>query len=247
MTPRNVSAPACAQTTRRPVGSGSSAASNASSRSSAANVPRPPSSSDGTACRTTSGASAPERRIAASACSAATTAPFMSTEPRPNRWPSATAPENGSRAHGSLPGPTTSMWPLSAMRPGALPGSVAVAPHSSVRAASSPGWSGWARSAARSCACSAAVRPARVGAGGDELRRGALVARHARDADQVGGVARERVEIECGEGGLLHPSDPSRAWTFVQRDDPRLRQMIRECSPASRSARSRVPRHADDA
>jgi hypothetical protein len=58
-----------------------------------------------------------------------------------------------------------------------------------------------------------------VGAGGDELRGRALVARDARDADQVGGVARERVEVECGESGILHPSDPSRAWTFVQRDD----------------------------
>ena len=56
-----------------------------------------------------------------------------------------------------------------------------------------------------------------VGAGGDELRRATLVARHALAPDQVGGVAGERVEIECGEGGVLHSSDPSRAWTFVQR------------------------------
>ena len=45
---RNVSAPAWAHTTANPVGSGIRQASKRSSRSSAANVPSPPSSSDGT-------------------------------------------------------------------------------------------------------------------------------------------------------------------------------------------------------
>jgi hypothetical protein len=79
-TPSNVSAPACAHTTSKPVGSGIRHASKAASRSSAANAPRPPSSSEPTATSTTSG---PAPSSAASACSAATTAPFMSTLPRP--------------------------------------------------------------------------------------------------------------------------------------------------------------------
>ena len=45
---------------------------------------------------------------------------------------------------------------------------------------------------------------------GDELQRGALVARDAGDPDQVGGVAGEGADIERREGFLLHPSDPSR-------------------------------------
>ena len=46
---------------------------------------------------------------------------------------------------------------------------------------------------------------------GDELERGALVARDAGHPDQVGGVAGEGAEIQRREGFLLHPSDPSRA------------------------------------
>ena len=46
----------------------------------------------------------------------------------------------------------------------------------------------------------------------------------------VGGVARERVEIECGEGVLLHSSEPSRAWTFVEYGASRPGQMIRACT-----------------
>ena len=99
-------------------------------------------------------------RIAASACSAAVTAPFMSTEPRPCRRPSSTAPDNGSRDHGTFPAPTTSRWPLSASRRGALPGSVAVAPHSSSRGGLLARVAGLGAQPARSWACSAAARPA---------------------------------------------------------------------------------------
>ena len=45
---------------------------------------------------------------------------------------------------------------------------------------------------------------------GDELQRGALVARDAGHPDQVGGVAGERADVERRECFLLHPSDPSR-------------------------------------
>src|SRR3954468_21409465 len=150
-TPSKVSAPACAQTTSKPVGSGIRQASKALSRSSAANVPSPPSSSDPTATSTTSpwGARPPS---AASACSAAATAPFMSTVPRPYRPPSWIAPDHGEPwRHASLPGGTTSTWPQSARRGACVraPGTVSVRPQSSARGASSPGWSGCARSGAR--------------------------------------------------------------------------------------------------
>src|SRR3954471_6414602 len=162
-TPLKVSAPAWAHTTVRPLGSGSSAASNAASRSSAAKVPRPPSSSEPTACSTTVGTSAaPAARSAASACRAAATPPFMSSAPRPYSRPSSTVPDQGPCRHGTVPGPTTSTCPLRHRRPDAAPSSVAVAPHSSVRGASSPGWPGCARRAARSCSCRSAARPARA-------------------------------------------------------------------------------------
>ena len=76
---------------------------------------------------------------AAAACSIATAADFMSTAPRPCRTPSSIAPLHGPCRHGTLPGSTTSMWPLRQIRPGPVPGSVAASPQSSSRGASSPG------------------------------------------------------------------------------------------------------------
>ena len=156
--PEKVSAPAWAHTTSKPVGSGIRQASKAESRSSAANVPCPPSSSEATAQSTTSQRADP--RAAAMACSAATTAPFMSTDPRPCTKPSSIAPDQGPCRHGSEPGATTSTWPLRHSRGApAGPGSVTVRPSSSERSASSPGWPGSDRSAARSCSCSSASSP----------------------------------------------------------------------------------------
>src|SRR3954452_11538175 len=114
MVPEKVIAPACAQTTSNPVGSGIRQASKASSRTSSANVPSPPSSSDETHCSTTVGPrpDPPAAWTAATACSAATTAPFMSTAPRPLMRPRSSAPVQGSALHGAVPGPTTSTCPL---------------------------------------------------------------------------------------------------------------------------------------
>ena len=100
------------------------------------------------------------------------TAPFMSTEPRPCRRPS------GDRARPRLPrlgpGQTTSTCPLRrAVAPS--PGSVAVTPQSSSRGASSPGWSGCARSGGEVVLVQVGVEPGGGRALGERAR-----ARHAR-------------------------------------------------------------------
>ena len=87
------------------------------------------------------------------------------------------------------------------------PRSVAVSPHSSSRGASSPGWSGCARRAARSCACRSVARPRRGGQPGQRLEHRPLVPGDARDAQDRGRVAGERGGIDGRErGGFgVHP------------------------------------------
>ena len=95
---RNVIAPAEMVTTSRRVGSGITAASPTYPARIAANVPAPPSSSDGTPTRITSPASpsGPTARVTARiASSAATSPPFMSHVPRPNTRPSRRSGSNG--------------------------------------------------------------------------------------------------------------------------------------------------------
>ncbi len=83
---RNVSAPAWAITTSRPVGSVITAASPTIPARIAASIPWPPSSSDGTETASTSPSNrsaAPDAATARSAARIATTPPFMSQAPRP--------------------------------------------------------------------------------------------------------------------------------------------------------------------
>ena len=111
-TPTKVRAPACAQATSNAVGSGIRHPAKSASASSAANVPSPPSSSEATACTTTSPRAPPAAATAAAACIAAATAAVMSADPRPCSRPSRTAPDQGSSVQASVPGSTTSRWPL---------------------------------------------------------------------------------------------------------------------------------------
>ena len=176
--PAKVSAPAWAHTTSKPVGSGIRQASKAESRSSAAKVPCPPSSSDATAWSTTSHRA--DSRAAAMACSAATTAPFMSTAPRPCTEPSSIAPDQGPWRHGSEPGATTSTWPLRHSRGApAGPGSVTVRPRSSERSASSPGVAGKGAQRGEVVLVQLGLEPHARGHLPHQLERGALVARDA--------------------------------------------------------------------
>ena len=120
------------------LGSGISAPSAPPSRRTASNVPRPPSSSDTTLCSTASPAA---RRPAAhhgpQRVSAATSPPFMSSEPRPctapssshPRWAAATAACPRPRCRCARSGPGGAL---------AVPRRAA-SPTASVRGASSPG------------------------------------------------------------------------------------------------------------
>ena len=150
--PRKVSAPAWAQTTREAGRLRDQAASKAASRSSAANVPSPPSSSEATRLQHDLG-----RGVARVAQRGQRVqrgdrrAPFMSTEPRPcTRAVRRSRPTTGRARHGSLPAPTTSTWPLRRCRPGARAGQR----------------DGRARAARR------AAPPRRGGPGGRAARRG---------------------------------------------------------------------------
>ena len=200
--PRKVSAPACAQTTSKPVGSGISAASKAASRSSAANVPRPPSSSERDAPAARPRASlAPVAQRGQRVQRGDHARPSCRPTPRPCSRPSSTAPDHGPCATARVPGPTTSTWPLSAIRRGAPPGSVAVsAPQLVARAPPRPGGPG-ARAGRRGRA-RAGRRPARARAArlGEQLERRALVAGDARHAHERGGVAGERVRDRVRRG-----------------------------------------------
>ena len=130
-----------------------------------------------------------------SACSAAITAPFMSSAPRPCRRPSSIAPDHGSGATARCPG-----RPRRHGRSGTAAGAVAGerrghAPQR-VRGASSPGWPGCGAQRLEVVLVQVDCEP-----GG--LRRSATSSSAARSSPvtlgtctSVGGVARERVDVE---------------------------------------------------
>ena len=149
----------------------------------------------------------PEARSAAIACSAATTPPFMSAEPRPCTAPPAMSPENGSRAH--------------ALRAGAHDVEVAVdAQPRRRRVAAGQGDGGADELGARGLlAGMAGIGPqrrevvllqarveAQLGRQRDELhRRGALLAGDAAHPHEAGDVARERRAVEARRGRRSAP------------------------------------------
>ena len=120
------------------------------------------------------------------------------------------------------------MCPLSAIRPDRVPGSVIVRPHSSSRGASSPGWPGSARSAARSCWCRSASRPYAAARSREPLERRALVAGDARDAQEGRGVVDQPSCVERRKRRLPHPSEPSTSvdWTIEEDGRARFDRMI---------------------
>ncbi len=83
-----------------------------------------------------------------------------------------------------------------ARRAGSAPGTVTVSPHSSLRGASSPGWPGSARSAARSWRCRSAAQPQGRRQLAEALERRPLVAGDAGHLDERGGVAGERGGVD---------------------------------------------------
>src|SRR3954453_16867262 len=129
----------------------------------AANVPCPPSSSDGTNATTSSPSSLSRSPAAASTLTAArmaATPPFMSHAPRPYRASLRISPPHGSPAPvAGSPGGTTSKWPDRMIRrPPARP----IRPTTMgrvVRAISSPGQSGPARMVAGSGLIVSTTRP----------------------------------------------------------------------------------------
>ena len=181
----------------------------------------------------------PERRIAASACRAATTAPFMSTAPRPCRRPSSTAPDHGPSRHGSVPGETTSTWPLSAIRAGPVAGQRSRSgPTARSRGASSPGWSGCARSAGE-VVLGAGRRRARPRAPARASRSSAARSSPVTlgTCTSARGVARERIRVQSGERVLLH-----RAASLVRPSDPGLWSRARADPWPDDQAHGRSPR-----
>ena len=80
--------------------------------------------------------------------------------------------------------------------PGSAPRSVTASVSSSLRGASSPGWPGCARRAARSCSVSSASSPSSSRAAAEPGERRALLPGDARDLDELGEVGRERAGID---------------------------------------------------
>ena len=86
---------------------------------------RPPASSSARNASTRSrGGTRPSRRHWCTRARTIASKSFMSTAPRPHRYPSLTSPENGSTDHSEASAGTTSRWPWisNPSRPGSAPG-----------------------------------------------------------------------------------------------------------------------------
>ena len=197
---RKVSAPACAQTTSKPVGSGISAGVEGRVALERRERPEPAVLLGGDALQHDLGRRRGAARSAASACSAATTAPFMSTEPRPcsaavleRARPRPVPPRR-------RPGPddvdvAVERTAARRRRPGAWPSG----PTARRAAPPRPGGRGWRAQRGEVVRVQVGLEPARGGQLGERLEHRPLVAGDARDPQDRRRVAGERAGIQGGE------------------------------------------------